>query len=138
MLKLAQLVKYAKVLAKRVHRPLRPLQRLTNPLLKRIRLRQLGTALAVIGLAGSYQYWRDFSAYQQSLRKKAVLEQQISFWENELKQKPQSRDVMLKLALLYYQIRADGRAVESWQKASYLDPLNPEVQKVGAIISSRP
>ena len=128
---MAALIKYGKLLWKRVYRPVKPL---INPLLKKIKIVYLLIILLTVGLLGNYQYWQEKVEYQKSQKQKIVIQQEISALEKELENKPEYRDVLLKLALLNYQIMDNQKAEEYWQRANYLDPNNSEVQKVGEII----
>lgn len=128
---MAQLIKYLKVLGKRIYRPIKPL---ANPLLKKLKLIYLLIALLIIEGVGNYQYWTEKKAYEESLRQKAVIEQEISSWEKVIETKPEYRDVLLRLALLNWRIFNNDKAEEYWQKANNLDPNKEEVQKVGEII----
>ena len=65
------------------------------------------------------------------ITKKDKIENKIEYWEQILNNKPNFRDVYLRLAVLYYQILQDGKAKKAWEKAFYLDPNNEVVQKVG-------
>lgn len=129
------LLKYLIVLSRRVYRPIKPL---VNPLLKKIKLIYLLIALLIIGGVGNYQYWTEKKAYEESLRQKAIIEQEISLWEEILEAKPEYRDVLLRLALFNWKIYNYDKAKKYWEKADYLDPNNAEVQKIGEIISSLP
>jgi len=66
------------------------------------------------------------------------IRREIESWEKVLEEKPDYRDVLLRLALLNYQIYEDEKAKDCWNRANYLDPNNEEVQEVGKIISSLP
>jgi tetratricopeptide (TPR) repeat protein len=66
------------------------------------------------------------------------IRREIESWEKVLEEKPYYRDVLLRLALLNYQIYEDEKAEEYWQQANYLDPNNEEGQEVGEIIFSSP
>lgn len=128
---MAPLIKYLKVLGKRIYRPIKPV---VSPLLKKIKLIYLLIALLIIGGVGNYQYWVEKKAYEESLRQKAVIEQEISSWEKILQDKPSYGDVLLRLSLLNYQIYENEKAKAYWEKADYLDPNKEEVQQVGKII----
>lgn len=128
---MAKLIKYVKLLLKRVYRPVKPV---VGPLLKKIKIVYLIIALLIIGIVGSYQYWTEKKTYEEGLRQKAIIEQEISSWEKILETKPEYRDVLLRLALLNWKIYNYDKAKEYWEKADYLDPNNAEVQKVGEII----
>lgn len=60
--------------------------------------------------------------------------QQINYWHDVLKDKPNFRDVYLHLSLLYYQTWDETKAKEAWQKAFYLDPNNQNVKEIGKLI----
>lgn len=66
------------------------------------------------------------------------IRREIESWEKVLEEKPYYRDVLLRLALLNYQIYEDEKAETYWQQANYLDPNNEEGQEVGEIIFSSP
>lgn len=63
------------------------------------------------------------------------IKKQINYWETILINRPNFRDVYLKLSLLYYQLWQDDKARENWHKAFYLDPNNEVVQEVGKIVN---
>lgn len=126
-----RIYKYSQVLLRRVYRPVKPV---VSPLLKKLKLIYLLIALLIIGGVGNYQYWTEKKAYEESLRQKAVIEQEISSWEKVIETKPEYRDVLLRLALLNWRIFNNDKAEEYWQKANNLDPNKEEVQKVGEII----
>jgi Tfp pilus assembly protein PilF len=63
------------------------------------------------------------------------IREEIQSWEKILATRPFYRDVLLRLALLNYQIYEDKTAQDYWQQANYLDPNNQEVKAVGKIIS---
>jgi tetratricopeptide (TPR) repeat protein len=130
-MKLKKLWRYFRVLLRRIYRPIKPV---ASPLLKKIKLIYLLIALLIIGGIGNYQYWVEKKAYEESLRQKAVIIQEIESWEKVLETKPEYRDILLRLALLNWKIYNNDKAKEYWEKANYLDPNNIEVQKVGKII----
>jgi len=130
-----RIYKYSLVLLKRVYRPIQPL---ASPLFKKIKLIYLLIALLIIGGVGNYQSWVEKKAYEEGLRQKTIIEQEVSSWEKILETKPEYRDILLRLALLNWKIYNNDKAKEYWEKASYLDPNNAEVQKVGEIIFSQP
>lgn len=131
---MASIIKYAKVLAKRIYRPIKPI---IEPLLKIVKIEYLLAILMVISLWGGYERWVEQKTYLKNLQEKTRIEQEISKWEKILETKPNYRDVLLRLALLHYQIYNQEKSQENWLKANYLDPNNQEVQKVGQIISSQ-
>lgn len=63
------------------------------------------------------------------------IKKQINYWETVLINRPNFRDVYLKLSLLYYQLWEVDKARENWNKAFYLDPNNEVVQKIGKELS---
>lgn len=89
--------------------------------------------------------WWETEAIKEGLKRaeEKVMEperirQEIESWEKVLEEKPYYRDVLLRLALLNYQIYEDEKAEAYWQQANYLDPNNEEGQEVGEIIFSSP
>jgi len=62
------------------------------------------------------------------------IKQEIESWENILKKRPFYRDVLLRLAVLNYQIYENEKALEYFERAEYLDPKNEEVMKIRKII----
>ena len=50
------------------------------------------------------------------------IKNEISSWEKVLTEENESRDVLLNLSLLYYQLYQDEAAKAYWQRAFYLDP----------------
>lgn len=131
---MASIIKYAKVLGKRIYRPIKPI---VNPLLKIIKIEYLLAILVIISLWGGYERWVEQKTFLKNLQEKTKIEQQISEWEKILETKPNYRDILLRLTLLHYQIYNQEKAQENWLKVNYLDPNNQEVQKVGQIISSQ-
>jgi len=61
------------------------------------------------------------------------IKQEIESWENVLEKRPFYRDVLLRLAILNYQLYENERAMEYFKKAEYLDPKNEEVLRVGEL-----
>ena len=135
MAEIKKLFKYSSLLAKRVYRPIKPV---VNPLLKKIKLVYLLIALVIIGAIGNWQYWQEKKDYLAAVEKKTSLETEIKTWEKILAEKPDYRDIYLKLGLLNWMINNQERAKENWDRASYLDPNDKVVQEVGRIISSQP
>ncbi|MCX6817023.1 MAG: hypothetical protein NTZ93_04100 [Candidatus Beckwithbacteria bacterium] len=131
------LLKYLITLGKSVYRPVKPIRQLADPLLKKIKIVYLLVVLLIVGMIGNYQYWQEKRAFQASQKQKTVIQQEIVSLEKELEKKPEYRDVLLKLALLNYQILETEKAKEYWNRANYLDPNNLEVQKIGEVISSQ-
>lgn len=129
------LVKYIKSLTKRVYRPIKPV---INPLLKKIKIGYFLVPFLLVGLVGNYQYWQEKKIYQQELKQKTQVLQEISFWEKELEKKPEYRDGLLNLTLLNFQIKEIEKAKDYWNKANYLDPNNESVQRVEKIIFFQP
>ncbi|MCG2692009.1 hypothetical protein L6272_04245, partial [Microgenomates group bacterium] len=68
---MAPLIKYLKVLGKRIYRPIKPL---ANPLLKKIKLIYLLIVLLIIGGVGNYQYWVEKKEYEEALRQKTIID----------------------------------------------------------------
>ncbi|MDZ7586294.1 MAG: hypothetical protein U0946_00950 [Patescibacteria group bacterium] len=128
---MAPLIKYLKVLGRRIYRPIKPV---INPLLNKIKLIYLLIALLIIGAVGNYQYWEEKNEYEEALRQKTIIEQEIEQWEKILEEKPSYRDILLRISLLNVQIYEYDKAKSFWEKANYLDPNSAEVQKVGKII----
>lgn len=128
---MAKIVRYSKLLAKRIYRPVKPV---VNPLLKKIKLVYWLIALVIIAIIGNWQYWEDKKAFQAAQEKKIATETEIRAWENLLKERPESKDIYMKLALLNTRINNQEQAKSNWERASYLDPNNKEVQDVGRII----
>lgn len=182
-----KILKYSKVLGKRIYQPVKPF---FSPLLDKIKLVHLLGLLVVIGVAGSLlggwrvnpqerAAWWPWStrshaemamawfedgdeekalrelelanellviktqAAEKSLKRaeeKVVepgkIREEIESWEKIIKEKPYYRDVLLRLALLNYQVYNDEKAVDYFKQAEYLDPVNEEVLKVKEIISS--
>jgi len=70
---------------------------------------------------------------ENKVREPDKIKQEIESWENILEKKPFYRDVLLRLAILNYQIYENERATEYFERAEYLDPKNEEVLKVGEL-----
>lgn len=64
------------------------------------------------------------------------IREEIRSWEKILEERPYYRDVLLRLAVLNYQVYNDDQARDYWQQANYLDPNNKEVEQVGKVISA--
>jgi tetratricopeptide (TPR) repeat protein len=75
---------------------------------------------------------------EEKVRQPEKIRQEITSWEKVLEKKPYYRDVLLRLALLNYQLYEDEKAADYWEKANYLDPNNEEVRQVRKIIFSQP
>jgi len=73
---------------------------------------------------------------EDKVREPERIRGEIESWEKVLEEKPYYRDVLLRLALLNYQIYEDEKAQEYFERAEYLDPNNEGVQKIGEIIFS--
>jgi len=78
---------------------------------------------------------KKFLKTEELITQPEKIRQQINSWETVLKSKPHSRDILLHLTVLNYQLWQDEKAQDYWQKAFYLDPNNSLVQQVGQIIS---
>lgn len=65
---------------------------------------------------------------------KEEIEKEIKNLEEELKNKPFSQDILLKLSLDYFKLYEQEKALYYFQKASYLDPNGELVKSVGEII----
>ncbi len=50
------------------------------------------------------------------------IKNEIAAWEKVLTEENESRDVLLRLSILYYQLYEDETAKAFWQRAFYLDP----------------
>lgn len=68
------------------------------------------------------------------LEKPALLEQEIINLEKLLNTNVNSRDIYLRLSLLYFELWNERQSQDYWQKAYYLDPNNKEVLEVGKLI----
>lgn len=75
------------------------------------------------------------NVYGDIQRKKEQLQQEASFWESQLKDKPDFRDAYVKLAAIYYQLRDLGKAKENLEKAREVDPNYEPVQKLGELLN---
>ena len=62
------------------------------------------------------------------------IKQEIKSWEKIIEEKPYYRDVLLRLAILNFQIYNDEQAKDYWEKANYLDPNNEEVIEAKQVI----
>ncbi len=128
---LLKFFKYSSLLARRIYRPVKPV---VNPLLKRIKLVYLLIALAIVAAVGNWQYWQDKQEYQAAVNKKISIETEINAWEKLLQEKPETKDIYLRLTLLNKIIDNQEQVKANWERASYLDPNNRVVQEVGKII----
>ena len=75
---------------------------------------------------------------EEKIRQPGKIRNKITAWEKVLEEKPYYRDILLRLAILNWQIYEDEKAIDYWNRANYLDPNNESVQKVGKIISAYP
>jgi len=71
---------------------------------------------------------------EEKVREPERIREEIKSWEKVLEKKPYYRDVLLRLAILKYQIYEDDRAIEYFEQALYLDPNNEQVKQVKEII----
>lgn len=130
---MAKIIRYSKLLAKRIYRPVKPI---INPLLKKIKLVYWLIALVIVGVVGNWRYWQEKKDYLAAVEKKMIIEKEIKVWEEILIEKPDDKDVYLKLGLLNWMINNQEQAKENWGRANYLDPNDKVVQNLGRIISS--
>ena len=72
---------------------------------------------------------------RESVFPEEAVEEEIDELEQVLINKPGYRDVLLKLAVLYWQIEEIDKAREYFEKARILDPNNEVVGEVGKLIS---
>ena len=56
------------------------------------------------------------------VNKPTEIKKEIAAWEKVLTEENESRDVLLRLSILYYQLYEDEQAKTYWQRAFYLDP----------------
>ena len=91
--------------------------------------------LTVLALVASIWNWTELKKTEATIQKTQQIRQEIQLWERALDEKSNYRDVLLRLALLNYQINQNEEAKDYWGRANYLDPNNEEVVKVGEIIS---
>ena len=61
--------------------------------------------------------------------------QEISFWEEVIKEKPDYRDAYFQLAILYYQINQKEETAKYLQKALELDPNFRPAKKLEKLLS---
>ena len=71
---------------------------------------------------------------EEKVNQPSKIREEIKSWEKVLEEKPYYRDVLLRLAILNYQIYEDGKSVEYFEQALYLDPNNERVKQVRKII----
>lgn len=64
------------------------------------------------------------------------IKEEIKSWEKVIEEKPYFRDVLLRLAILNFQIYENEKAVDYLLRAEYLDPSNEEIKEVKEVISS--
>jgi len=72
---------------------------------------------------------------EEKVKEPGKIRQEIESWEKVIEERPYYRDVLLRLALLNYQIYENEKAGEYFERAEYLDPNNEEILKVKEIIS---
>jgi Tfp pilus assembly protein PilF len=73
---------------------------------------------------------------EAKINQPGIIKQEIASWEKVLEEKKYSKEVLMKLAFLHYLIYEDEAASNYWQQASYLDPTNETIIKLGRVISS--
>lgn len=64
------------------------------------------------------------------------LARDAEFLINELNQRPNYRDLILKIAVLYWQLNETDKATKYYEMAKYLDPNNENVVEVGKLVTS--
>ena len=133
---MASIIQYLTLIGKRLYRPVRPV---INPTLQLIKVWQLLLIIAVIELIAALKplpqeiiIKNSLAAWpwSQSTRRSAELiasgpgrlQKEITAWEKVLTEQNESRDVLLRLSLLYYRLYEDETAKTYWQRAFYLDP----------------
>jgi len=77
---------------------------------------------------------KEWQRVSEKLKEPEELRAKIEYWEKVLKEKPEYRDGLLRLAVLYYQVYEDEKAKKAWQGAWRLDPNGEEVKMVGRLI----
>lgn len=121
------LVKFSKLAVKRAFRPFKPLAKLLkHPLVLTLVL----TGVLAVAAAGRFYFagsefdqqekasWRPW----QTQAKHAWVRAEIAAWEKIKEVRPYSKDVLLKLALLYDQVGETQTALDYFNQAQYLDP----------------
>lgn len=79
-------------------------------------------ALLVVEIAAA---WWSFSAQKTTellIQKTEQIKQEITLWEKTMADKTETRNGLLQLAYLSWQIYEDDRAKLFWERAFYLDP----------------
>ena len=119
--------KYLKLTALRLYRPLRPLVKpLRHPIVLTL---MLAGALMLAITARFYAFDSEYGLWEQAAwrpwqsqtnYRKAQAE--IGAWEKLNEIRPYSKDILLKLALLYAQINEVEKARDYFNQAEYLDP----------------
>ena len=94
---------------------------------------ELAYEMTMIKTEGLQEY---LNSVEKIVQEPERIRQEIRQGEKVLEEKPYYRDVLLRVALWYWQLNDGEKAQGYWEKASYLDPNNEEVQKVGEVISS--
>lgn len=79
-------------------------------------------ALLIVEAAAA---WWSFSAQKTTeflIQKTEQIKQEINLWENVMAEEAETRNGLLQLAYLSWQIYEDDRAKLFWKRAFYLDP----------------
>ncbi len=120
-------IKFSRTFANSLYRPVRPL---LNPLRQSFVLTLLLIATLSAAVAGRFyafdpEYalweqaaWRPWQSQANYLKERA----EIAAWEKLNEMRPYSKDILIKLALLYAQINEAEKARDYFNQAEYLDP----------------
>lgn len=86
-------------------------------------LRIFLAAALTLEIAAAVLFFFAQKAAEEQAAKQAFLAQEIAAWEKVLTERNETRNGLLNLARLHYQLYQDDRAKLYWQRAFYLDPL---------------
>lgn len=78
----------------------------------------------------------EFARVTDKVFPREAIYEEIAKWEEVLAQKLGYRDVLLRLAVLHWQIYEDDTAREYFEEARALDPNNEVVKQVGKLIEA--
>ena len=133
---MAEITEFLTLISQRAYRPVRPV---LNPLLQLIKVWQLLIIFIIIELAAGFwplaqeiniknnlAAWPWSKSAQRTaeliVNRPSEIKNEITAWEKVLTEENESRDVLLRLSILYYQLYENEQAKTYWQRAFYLDP----------------
>lgn len=86
-------------------------------------------AVLALGLIGSSIAWTGIGGVANQVEPPKTLEERIKFLEEQAKDKPQDKDVLLSLASYYIEAGKNQQATETYEKVLKLDSKNVSVHQ---------